>query len=56
MDLYTCLVSRLIFPIQEKLKRHETLKVRRGLDATQWWDPDRLEALRVEMRADTLVR
>jgi phenylacetate-CoA ligase len=55
MDLYTCLVSRLIFPIQEKLKRHETLKVRRGLDATQWWDPDRLEALRVERLRALLV-
>jgi phenylacetate-CoA ligase len=55
MDLYTYLVSELLFPLQELIKRHETLRVRRRLDATQWWDPERLETLRVERLRGLLV-
>jgi phenylacetate-CoA ligase len=46
-DLRTLLVSRFIFPLQEKLKKHTTVADRRALEASQWWPRERLEQLRV---------
>ncbi|MBG6080386.1 phenylacetate--CoA ligase family protein [Rubrivivax gelatinosus] len=46
--MYTQLVSRIVFPLHERLKRHDSVAVRRALEASQWWPPERLEALRVE--------
>jgi phenylacetate-CoA ligase len=48
MDLYTHLVADVLFPLQEKLKNHATVAVRRALDDTQWWSAERLEQLRLE--------
>jgi phenylacetate-CoA ligase len=47
-DLRTRLVSGLIFPLQEKFKKHTTVADRRALEASQWWPRERLENLRVE--------
>lgn len=46
--LYTRLISGLVFPLQEKLKHHDTVRVRRGLEDSQWWSTDRLHALQLE--------
>ena len=43
-DLYTRLVSGLIFPIHERLKHHSTVAVRRQLEDSQWWPADHLAA------------
>lgn len=48
MTLRTRLVSDLIFPLQERLKQHTTLRVRREMEASQYWPLERLEAMRVE--------
>lgn len=48
MTLRTRLVSDLIFPLQEALKQHTTVGVRREMEASQYWPLVRLEALRVE--------
>ena len=40
--MYTRLISTLIFPLQERLKSHDTVRVRRALEQSQWWDPQRL--------------
>ncbi|MCW5623690.1 MAG: phenylacetate--CoA ligase family protein [Burkholderiales bacterium] len=45
-SLYTRLISGAVFPVQERLKKHTTVAVRRGMERSQWWDTDRLEALR----------
>ncbi|GJJ03158.1 hypothetical protein RugamoR64_36960 [Duganella rhizosphaerae] len=45
---YTALVSRLLFPLHEMLKQHGSVALRRHLEQTQWWPPERLEALRVQ--------
>ena len=42
MNLYTPLVSKLLFPLQERLKHHDTVGVRRDLELSQWWEPKRL--------------
>jgi phenylacetate-CoA ligase len=47
-NLYTRLASGLIFPLHERLKGHDTVAVRMRMEETQWWDAERLEALRLE--------
>jgi phenylacetate-CoA ligase len=36
---YTRLAAGLLFPLQEKLKRHDSLRVRRALEQSQWLSP-----------------
>ncbi len=60
-DLYTRFVSGLLFPLQERVKRHPTVQVRQALEQSQWWTPQaiaelqlqRLRALLVEAGAQT---
>jgi phenylacetate-CoA ligase len=52
--LYTHLVSRVLFPLHERLKHHDTVAVRQRMEQTQWWNTARLETLRVE-RLRTLL-
>lgn len=47
-SLYTRLTAGVVFPLQERLKHHSTVAVRRGLEETQWWPRERLQALQVE--------
>ena len=53
--MYTRLVSGLVFPLQERLKRHSTVAVRRSLEASQWWAPEQLQALQVQRLRQLLV-
>jgi phenylacetate-CoA ligase len=48
MGLYTSLVSSVVFPLQEKLKKHDTVAVRRDMEEAQWWGADRIAALQLE--------
>jgi len=53
--LYTRLVSGGLFPLQERLKKHDTVRVRRSLEESQWWPADRLARLQTE-RLRALLR
>jgi len=53
--LRTRLVADLVFPVQERVKGHGTVSIRRRMEQTQWWSADRLEALRVERLRALLV-
>lgn len=46
-DLYTRCISCLVFPLQERLKRHDTVRVRRALEQSQWWPSERLAQLQL---------
>lgn len=48
MNLYTRLVSSMIFPMQEHLKHHTTVQVRRAMEASQWWPRERIEQLQLD--------
>jgi phenylacetate-CoA ligase len=48
MGLYTSVVSSLVFPLQERLKKHDTVAVRRDMEAAQWWSADRIAALQLK--------
>lgn len=50
--LYTSLASRLLFPIHERLKGHDSVAVRRRLEESQWWPRERiLDEQSVRLRA-----
>jgi len=55
-SLYTAVVSGLLFPLQEQFKRHTTVSVRRGMDDSESWAPERLEKLRLERLRRLLLR
>jgi phenylacetate-CoA ligase len=45
---YTALVSSLLFPLQEWIKRHNSHALRRQMEQTQWWPRQRIEALQLQ--------
>ena len=50
MSLYTGICSRLLFPLHERLKGHDSVARRQRLEKSQWWPVDRLaeeQALRL---------
>src|SRR5258706_14829915 len=46
-DYYTQLCAALVFPLHEWAKGHDTARVRRELEKTQWWGPDEIGRLRI---------
>lgn len=48
MSAYTAIVSKLVFPFQERLKGHSTVAVRRRMEEAQWWSAERIAALQAE--------
>jgi phenylacetate-CoA ligase len=48
MGLYTSLVSNLVFPLHERLKRHDSVAVRRSMEAAQWWPAERLTGFQLQ--------
>lgn len=55
MGLYTSLVASLVFPLHERLKRHDTVSIRRQMEQAQWWSPERLQAFQLQ-RLQALLR
>lgn len=45
MSLYTTFVSKSLFPLHERLKRHESVEVRRQMERDQWLAPEQIEAI-----------
>ena len=54
MNLYTSFVSALLFPLHERLKRHDTVALRRLMEEAQWWPTDRLVAFQLRRLRDLL--
>ncbi len=48
MNLYTKLISRIIFPVHEVLKKHNTVRIRKDMEVTQWLSAKELKALQLE--------
>ena len=51
-DLYTRFVSGVLFPLQERLKHHDTVRVRSEMEVRQWWLQERI----LEVQRDRLRR
>ncbi|MDB5936847.1 MAG: capsule biosynthesis protein CapK [Massilia sp.] len=54
--LYTSVVSRLLFPLHERMKRHTTVSVRKSMEESQWWPAAELEALQLKRLRRLLLR
>lgn len=54
MGFYTALVSRFLFPVHERLKRHDTVALRRLMEEMQWWSPDRIAAFQLQRLRELL--
>ena len=54
-DLYTRFVSGVLFPLQERAKRHATVGIRRGLEQSQWWTPQAIAELQLRRLRALLV-
>jgi phenylacetate-CoA ligase len=48
MDWRTRLISGVVFPLQERFKHHDTVRIRREMEASQYWPLAELDALRVQ--------
>ncbi len=48
MDPYTSLVSRWLFPLHERIKKHNSVALRKELEISQWWNPQQIEQLQKE--------
>ncbi len=46
-SLYTSLCASVLFPLHERLKRHDSVARRRELERSQWWPAERIEQHRV---------
>lgn len=53
---YTRFISRIVFPLHERWKRHTTVAVRRDLESSQYWTPQQLQALQLKRLRALLVR
>jgi phenylacetate-CoA ligase len=42
-ELYTAVVSGLLFPLHERLKKHQTVALRRQMEKSQWWTAEQLQ-------------
>lgn len=45
MDPYTSLVSRWLFPLHEKIKKHNSVALRKEMEISQWWNREQIEQL-----------
>lgn len=54
-DLYTKIVARVLFPLQERLKKHSTIAVHKRMEETQWWSASQLAALQIQRLRALLV-
>lgn len=54
MGFRTALIANLLFPLQEKLKKHNTVPIRQAMDESQWWPAEQLKAFQLQ-RLRTLL-
>ncbi len=53
--LYTRLCSNWLFPLQERLKGHDSVALRRRLEASQWWSAEALAEQQAHRLRDFLL-
>lgn len=48
MSVYTKFVSTVIFPLHERFKNHESVRLRKEMEQTQWLSPKELKELQLQ--------
>lgn len=55
MSLYTTSISSLFFPLHERLKKHDSVQVRKQMEHDQWLPRSELDALQIHRLREFLV-
>ncbi len=55
MSLYTQLVTNIIFPLHEYIKKHDSVAVRKKLEKSQWFSTEEIEKLQIAKLRDFLT-
>ncbi len=55
-QLQTQFIANLLFPLHERLKGHDTVRVRRLLEESQWWDSARLREWQLQRLRALLIQ
>jgi phenylacetate-CoA ligase len=55
LSVYTAMCSRVLFPLHERLKGHDSVAWRERLEESQWWSADQLADYRVRRLREFLV-
>jgi phenylacetate-CoA ligase len=48
VNIYTQLISNVIFPLHERLKKHDTVQIRKLMEQTQWLSSEELKGLQLQ--------
>ena len=56
VSIYTSVITNLVFPLQEKIKNHDTLALRKSMEESQWWPSDRMEIYRLARLRELLEK
>jgi phenylacetate-CoA ligase len=48
VNIYTQLTSNVIFPLHERLKKHDTVRIRKEMEQTQWLSVPELQSLQLQ--------
>ncbi len=54
--MYTALVSKAIFPLHERVKRHNSVRVRQAMEDSQWWHAEQLQTLQLKRLRELLTQ
>lgn len=54
--LYTKLVSSALFPLHERIKGHDTVRVRKDMEKSQWYTLEQMQELRIKRLREFLCR
>ena len=47
-SIYTLFITKIIFPLHEWFKKHDTVKIKQSMEDSQWWDAQKLESLQIQ--------
>jgi phenylacetate-CoA ligase len=56
MEIYTSLISRVLFPLHEKLKKHDSVAVLKEMERTQWLSGTQLKELQLKRLRQLLTQ
>jgi len=48
INLYTKIVTNLIFPLHERLKKHDTVAIKNKMEQSQWWTSEEILDLQLQ--------
>lgn len=54
-SFYTRCVSGFLFPIHERLKKHTSVEVRKAMEDSQWFSPEKIEQLQIDRLRQLLM-